>query len=161
MTMWILFWKRLMNRIISRNKSYVVQDKKTNQGSDNIGRIVIMEFKAQDSTAFDDMLAYADQRRSHWRNAHAGKADCSSTKRRRPTRTYSRWAFTYVIKNLDTENTGNVSGMLLYAKTDEIVLPNNSYKMGGNAISVKTLDLDCDFLEIRKQLDNIVEACFL
>ena len=32
--------------------------------------------------------------------------------------------------------------MLLYAKTDEIVLPNNSYKMGGNAISVKTLDLD-------------------
>ena len=68
--------------------------------------------------------------------------------------------FTYV-KNLDTENTGNVSGMLLYAKTDEIVLPNNSYKMGGNAISVKTLDLDCDFLEIRKQLDNIVEACFL
>ena len=65
------------------------------------------------------------------------------------------------VKNLDTENTGDVSGMLLYAKTDEIVLPNNSYKMGGNAISVKTLDLDCDFLEIRKQLDNIVEACFL
>ena len=55
-----------MNRIISRNKSDVVQDKKTNQGGgDNIGRIVIMEFKAQDSTAFDDMLAYADQRRSH------------------------------------------------------------------------------------------------
>ena len=46
-----------MNRIISRNKSYVVQDKKTNQGGDNIGRIVIMEFKTQDSTAFDDMLA--------------------------------------------------------------------------------------------------------
>ena len=54
-----------MNRIISRNKSYVVQEKRTNQGGDNIGRIVIMEFKAQDSTAIDDMLAYADQRRSH------------------------------------------------------------------------------------------------
>lgn len=50
-----------MNRIISRNKSYVVQDKKTNQGGDNIGRIVIMEFKAQDSTAFDDMLAFVKQ----------------------------------------------------------------------------------------------------
>lgn len=62
--------------------------------------------------------------------------------------------FTYV-KNLDTDNTGNVSGMLLYAKTDELILPNNNYKMGGNAISVKTLDLDCDFLEIRKQLDDI------
>ena len=67
--------------------------------------------------------------------------------------------FTYV-KNLDTGNTGNVSGMLLYAKTDELVLPNNNYKMGGNAISVKTLDLDCDFAEIRKQLDDIVGSCF-
>ena len=67
--------------------------------------------------------------------------------------------FTYV-KNLDTGNTGNVSGMLLYAKTDELVLPNNNYKMGGNAISVKTLDLDCDFAEIRKQLDDIVYSCF-
>ena len=67
--------------------------------------------------------------------------------------------FTYV-KNFDTERNGNVSGMLLYAKTDEVVLPNNEYKMGGNAISVKTLDLDCDFSEIRKQLDDIVHSCF-
>lgn len=44
-------------------------------------------------------------------------------------------------------------------RTDEIVLPNNEYKMGGNAISVKTLDLDCDFSEIKKQLDYI--ACLL
>ncbi len=68
--------------------------------------------------------------------------------------------FTYV-KNLDTERTGNVSGMLLYAKTDEVVLPNNEYKMGGNAILVKTLDFDCNFLEIRKQLDNIIYSCFI
>ena len=67
--------------------------------------------------------------------------------------------FTYV-KNLDADNTGNVSGMLLYAKTDELVLPNNNYKMGGNAIAVKTLDLDCDFSEIRRQLDDIVHSCF-
>ena len=56
--------------------------------------------------------------------------------------------FTYV-KNLDTNKSGNVAGMLLYAKTDEIVLPNNDYKMGGNQISVKTLNLDCEFAEIR------------
>lgn len=67
--------------------------------------------------------------------------------------------FTYV-KNLDTANTGKVSGILLYAKTDELVLPNNEYKMSGNAISVKTLDLDCDFSEIKKQLDNIVSLHF-
>ena len=62
--------------------------------------------------------------------------------------------FTYV-KNLDTKNTGAVSGLLLYAKTDELILPNNQYKIGGNPIAVKTLDLDCDFSKIREQLDNI------
>lgn len=62
--------------------------------------------------------------------------------------------YTYV-KNLDKEKTGDVSGMLLYAKTDELVLPNNEYQMGGNKISVKTLDLDCDFGQIRTQLDEI------
>ena len=35
--------------------------KKLTKGGDNIGRIVIMEFKAQDSTAFDDMLAFVKQ----------------------------------------------------------------------------------------------------
>lgn len=67
--------------------------------------------------------------------------------------------FTYV-KNLDTSSSGNVAGMLLYAKTDEIVLPNNDYKMGGNQISVKTLDLDCEFAEIKRQLDDIVQRYF-
>lgn len=67
--------------------------------------------------------------------------------------------FTYV-KNLDTSNSGNIAGMLLYDKTDEIVLPNNDYKMGGNQISVKTLDLDCEFAEIKRQLDDIVQRYF-
>lgn len=68
--------------------------------------------------------------------------------------------FTYV-KNKDIELSGKnceVSGMLLYAKTDEKIFPNNSYKMSGNTIIVKTLDLNCDFLEIRRQLDNIIES---
>ena len=67
--------------------------------------------------------------------------------------------FTYV-KNLDTNKSGNVAGILLYAKTDEIVLPNNDYKMGGNQISVKTLNLDCEFAEIKIQLDGIVQKYF-
>ena len=65
--------------------------------------------------------------------------------------------YTY-IKNLDKNKTGNVSGMLLYARTDESVLPNNKYRMGGNDVSVMTLNLDCDFAEIKGQLDSIVEA---
>ena len=63
--------------------------------------------------------------------------------------------FTYV-KNKAVAG-GEVSGMLLYAKTDEAVLPNNSYMMSGNKISVKTLDLDCEFSEIAAQLTAIAD----
>lgn len=49
--------------------------------------------------------------------------------------------FTYV-KNFDTNHSGNVSGLLLYAKTDEVILPDNDYSMDGNVISVKTLYLN-------------------
>lgn len=48
-----------------------------------------------------------------------------------------------------------VSGMLLYAKTDDTVQPDKSYTMSGNIISVKTLDLNCDFLQIKQQLNEI------
>ena len=48
--------------------------------------------------------------------------------------------------------------MLLYAKTDEKVLPDETYRMSGNTISVKTLDLDSDFISIAHQLDTIAEA---
>lgn len=63
--------------------------------------------------------------------------------------------YTYV-KNLDKYNTGHVSGLILYAKTDDTIFPNNEYKMGGNRIYVNTLDLNCDFKDIRFQLDEIV-----
>lgn len=48
--------------------------------------------------------------------------------------------------------------MLLYAKTDEAIQPDQEYSMSGNKISVHTLDLNCDFSEIRKQLNNIADA---
>ena len=70
--------------------------------------------------------------------------------------------FTYV-KNKEAELANvphEVSGMLLYAITDEAVQPNNSYKMSGNKISVKTLDLNLEFDEIRKQLNKIVDDHF-
>lgn len=67
--------------------------------------------------------------------------------------------YTYV-KNLDKENTGKVKGMLLYAKTEEQIQPNSTFSMGGNKISVKTLDLNLDFEEIANQLDTIVKNYF-
>lgn len=45
--------------------------------------------------------------------------------------------------------------MLLYARTDEELLPNNNYQMSGNCIGVKTLDLSQDFELIKNQLDEI------
>lgn len=63
--------------------------------------------------------------------------------------------FTYV-KNKDINNSGKVSGMLLYAKTDEEISPNFTYKLSGNTVSVITLDLDRSFDEIALQLDSIV-----
>ncbi|MCM1568594.1 MAG: 5-methylcytosine-specific restriction endonuclease system specificity protein McrC [Roseburia sp.] len=64
--------------------------------------------------------------------------------------------FTYV-KNQDKDNTGKVSGLLLYAKTEEAITPDCTFNMGGNQIGAKTLDLNTDFRVIAAQLDKIVE----
>ncbi|MCI9426431.1 MAG: 5-methylcytosine-specific restriction endonuclease system specificity protein McrC [Eubacterium sp.] len=53
-----------------------------------------------------------------------------------------------------------VSGMLLYAKTDEEIQPDAVYQMRGNQISVKTLDLNRPFSEIKAQLNKIAEDHF-
>ena len=62
--------------------------------------------------------------------------------------------FTYV-KNWNAAPGEEVSGMLLYAKTDDKMQPDNDYQMSGNQISVKTLDLNCAFAVIAEQLDAI------
>lgn len=67
--------------------------------------------------------------------------------------------FTYV-KNKEVElkdKPHEISGLLLYAKTDEETYPDNDYKMSGNKIGVHTLDLNADFSGIREQLDGITE----
>ena len=67
--------------------------------------------------------------------------------------------FTYV-KNKEAEladKPHEVSGMLLYAKTDEDIYPENEYRMSGNRIDVRTLNLDDDFPMIKTQLDGIVK----
>lgn len=66
--------------------------------------------------------------------------------------------FTYV-KNREYQfdkSKCKVSGMLLYAKTDEQTQPDNIYQIYGNQISVRTLDLNKPFDEIEDQLDLIV-----
>lgn len=70
--------------------------------------------------------------------------------------------FTYV-KNKEAElrdKEHEVSGMLLYARTEEETQPDHTYQMSGNKISVRTLDLNRDFSAIRRQLDDIVMEHF-
>lgn len=64
--------------------------------------------------------------------------------------------FAYV-KNKDIKHDGSVSGVLLYAKTDEEEMLDQNYLMSGNKISVKSLDLGADFEEISEKLDEIAE----
>lgn len=70
--------------------------------------------------------------------------------------------FTYV-KNKEAELSGkphSVSGMLLYAKTDEEVFPDHEYSISGNIIAVRTLNLSGNFESIRNQLDSIANRFF-
>ena len=70
--------------------------------------------------------------------------------------------FTYV-KNKEAELANvshEVSGMLLYAQTDEEIQPDAEYHMSGNRIGVNTLSLDRPFEDIRAQLDGIADRHF-
>lgn len=67
--------------------------------------------------------------------------------------------YTYV-KNQDKGNTGNVAGLLVYAKTEEEITPDCVFNMGGNQIGAKTLDLNKDFKQIATQLDGIANRYF-
>lgn len=65
--------------------------------------------------------------------------------------------FAYV-KNKELEKNKNwdsVSGILMYAKTEDELQPDNIYHIGGNVIGAKNLDLNQDFTEIRKALDKV------
>lgn len=58
----------------------------------------------------------------------------------------------------DKSHSGDVDGMLLYAKTQEEITPNCYLHLkDGNRIYVKTLDLNCNFEEIKHQLDEYIE----
>ncbi len=61
------------------------------------------------------------------------------------------------VMNKDFRHEGNVDGMLLYAKTQETVVPDGQMKCAdGNMIFFKTLDLNQDFEGIKNQLMELV-----
>lgn len=63
---------------------------------------------------------------------------------------------TYV-KNEDIKQTGNVAGLLLYAKTDGFEQPELDVVVQGSRIGAQTLDLNKPWVEVRAQLDALVQ----
>ena len=63
---------------------------------------------------------------------------------------------TYVTE-YDTEHKGNVDGMLLYAKTQEDIVPDDKMQLkAGNTIYFRTLDLNQKFAGICEKLENLI-----
>lgn len=67
--------------------------------------------------------------------------------------------YTYV-KNEDKEKTGNICGLLLYAKTDENDIVWNEYNMDGNIIIIANIDLSKTFDLVKNKLESIVDWFF-
>ncbi len=61
------------------------------------------------------------------------------------------------VKNKDVNKSGQVYGLLLYAKTDQSDDISESYNMDGNIIRIDNLDLNKDFEDIRKKLESILD----
>lgn len=63
---------------------------------------------------------------------------------------------TYVTEH-DLDGSGRVDGMLLYAKTQEPIVPDGQMKLArGNTILFRTLDLNQEFKEIKNCMDTII-----
>lgn len=64
------------------------------------------------------------------------------------------------IKNKEAEVGGKVGGILLYAKTQETVVPNQEFEILGNYYALKNLDLNQDFKSITNTLDALADDYF-
>ncbi len=62
------------------------------------------------------------------------------------------------VKNQDVNHTGRVSGVLLYAHTDEEIQPDSAYIMDGNAISLKSINLNVEFKFIAAKLESLCKS---
>jgi len=68
---------------------------------------------------------------------------------------YQMYAY---VKNTDRAHSGNVSGLLLYAKASGEPSPDSSFLFDGNRISVRTLHLNRPFEFIARALDDIARS---
>jgi 5-methylcytosine-specific restriction enzyme subunit McrC len=66
------------------------------------------------------------------------------------------------VYNFDKGHKGNVDGMLLYAKTQEQIVPDEKIVSNdGNVFYIKTLDLNQKFYMIEEQLEEIIQKYYV
>ena len=70
----------------------------------------------------------------------------------RSSHLYQMYAY---VNNLDTCHTGNVAGLLLYAKTKDEENLNCHVEIGGHRFGIRTLDLNQPFEGIKAQLNHV------
>lgn len=70
---------------------------------------------------------------------------------------YNQYQIYAYVTNHDHSHTGKTDGMLLYAKTQEDIVPNGDVTLAdGNRLFYRTLDLNQDFEGIKAQLEALV-----
>lgn len=70
---------------------------------------------------------------------------------------YNHPLYTYVMDKSRGVVKATVEDLLLNAKTDEDITPDQTYSISGNKMSVKPLDLNCEFVEIQGELNRIAK----
>ncbi|MCL2191028.1 MAG: hypothetical protein FWB79_06040 [Treponema sp.] len=103
-----------------------------------------------------DIILQSDTRRLVIETKYYGKTMRTNYDRQMFISGHLYQIYAYV-KNIDKKTTGNVAGVLLYAKTDETITPDDDLNIGGNRISLKTLDLNREWKGIKGQLDSLCE----
>ena len=66
--------------------------------------------------------------------------------------------YTYVDNYRKLHPDEEVSGMLLYARTDALLQPDSEIPLHDITISIRTLDLNQEFRDIAAQLDRIADT---
>lgn len=62
-----------------------------------------------------------------------------------------------MVKNVDTKNNGEVSGVLLYATTEDVI-EDKEYVIGLNKILIKQINLNDDIEQVKGQLESIIST---
>lgn len=160
-TMNIIFEKFILN-YYKKNYSYLETSIKkfkwsSDESSDGIGLLpemrtdICIEHKESKKKLIIEAKYY---KKILKKNLYGDKEKLSSS------HLYQIYSYIKAYKLKTVNATEEITGLLLYAKTDKEVALDYRYELSGEKVEVKTLDLSLEFNEVEKQLDSIVHSTF-